>query len=257
MKNIVLLGSGNLATHLAHALKQADYNLAQIYSPTLANAKMLAQSVKCHNYTDQINQITSGCDLYLIALSDAAIETMAHQLANLPFFLGTVVHCSGSTSINILEKCKFTGVVYPLQSFSKQLAPSDFRNIPLFIEANSAHSKQLITDFANSLSDKVSYLDSTARQVLHLGGVMTCNFTNHLLALAFNLLRQHDIDPQYLAPLMHETVSKAFATGHPESVQTGPAIRHDKHVLDAHQQLLDESSRELYKLLSQSIQKIG
>ena len=43
--NIVLLGAGNVATHLCRALHEAGHKVMAVYSRTLANAQDVAQSV--------------------------------------------------------------------------------------------------------------------------------------------------------------------------------------------------------------------
>ncbi|MFC3560043.1 NAD(P)-binding domain-containing protein [Pedobacter jamesrossensis] len=55
--NIVLLGSGNVATHLAIALKAIGENIVQVFSPNFDNAKQLADKVNSEaiNQTYQID----------------------------------------------------------------------------------------------------------------------------------------------------------------------------------------------------------
>ena len=43
MKNIILIGSGNVATHLGIALQNCNYKIVQVYSRSNKNAKKLAQ----------------------------------------------------------------------------------------------------------------------------------------------------------------------------------------------------------------------
>ena len=39
MKNIILVGSGNVATHLGIALQNCNYKIVQVYSRSIENAK--------------------------------------------------------------------------------------------------------------------------------------------------------------------------------------------------------------------------
>ena len=43
MKRIILIGSGNVASHLGFALKKNNYQITQVYSRELENAKKLAE----------------------------------------------------------------------------------------------------------------------------------------------------------------------------------------------------------------------
>jgi predicted short-subunit dehydrogenase-like oxidoreductase (DUF2520 family) len=104
------------------------------------------------------------------------------------------------------------------------------------------------------LSEKVIELNSEQRKTLHLGAVFACNFTNHLLALAQELLEEKGLDYELLKPLIQETLSK-IEMNDPASVQTGPAIRKDQATILSHLDLLKHNPdlSELYTKLSQSI----
>ena len=56
MKNIVLIGSGNVATHIGIALKENGFNIIQVWSYNLKNAKILAKKLNCL-YTSNIKKI--------------------------------------------------------------------------------------------------------------------------------------------------------------------------------------------------------
>ena len=51
MKNIVLIGSGNLATQLSLSLLDNGYNIIQVWSQQIKNANKLAEKLHC-NATD-------------------------------------------------------------------------------------------------------------------------------------------------------------------------------------------------------------
>ena len=90
---------------------------------------------------------------------------------------------------------------------------------------------------------------------IHLAAVIASNFTNHLLYESQQILEKEKIDFSWIRPLMEETIRKAFETGKPASVQTGPAKRKDQKVLDTHLQLLQSKPdmQEIYRLISSSI----
>ena len=53
MKNIVLIGSGNLATQLGLSLLDNGYNIIQVWSQQIKNAINLADKLNC-NATDSL-----------------------------------------------------------------------------------------------------------------------------------------------------------------------------------------------------------
>lgn len=145
------------------------------------------------------------------------------------------------------------GVFYPMQTFSKQRTV-DFRQIPVFVESNSAADTQTLKDIASVLSEKVYEATSEQRKSLHLAAVFTCNFTNHMYALAAELLKKYQLPFEVMLPLIDETARKVHEL-EPCLAQTGPAIRYDENVINNHLQMLSDKPgmQELYRLISESI----
>ncbi|KRT16021.1 oxidoreductase [Pedobacter ginsenosidimutans] len=247
---IVLLGSGNVATHLAKALKAKGEDVVQVYSPNLNNAKLLADLIAAEA-VDDLNEVKQHADLYIISVKDDAIETIAKSLKNVS---GLVVHTSGTTDINILSSAvKKAGVFYPLQTFSKGKEVS-FENIPLCIEANDESQLTILNNLAIKISRQVYQLGGEKRKVLHLAAVFACNFPNHLYALANKILSQNDLDFEIIRPLIAETADKVMGNL-PENVQTGPAVRADESTLNKHLSMLTDMPelQNIYQTLSDSI----
>lgn len=248
--NIVLLGSGNVATHLGRAFKMAGQTIVQVWSRNIDHAKELADSLASVAVSD-IGDVNLSADLYIMAVKDGAIRTLAAGL-NLGDKL--IVHTSGSTRLEVLKGVSSRiGVFYPLQTFSKSKAV-DFRQIPIAIEANSVEDYAVIKSIADRLTEKVIELSSAQRKTLHVAAVFACNFTNHLFAISQELLHKDNLDFDLLRPLIAETAGK-IQLNDPESVQTGPAIREDQETINSHLEMLQENTElmEIYKKLSQSI----
>lgn len=247
---IVLLGSGNVATHLAKALKAAGENVIQVYSPNLDHARALADLIGAEALND-LNGLKQNADLYLISVKDDAIETVAKSLKEVS---GLVVHTSGTTDITVLSlQVKKAGVFYPLQTFSKAKEVS-FEQIPLCIEANDKDQLVILNTLATKLSRQVYQLDGEKRKVLHLAAVFACNFPNHLYVLANKILNQNGLDFEIIRPLIAETADKVMSNL-PENVQTGPAVRADESTLNKHLSMLTAMPelQNIYQTLSDSI----
>ena len=247
---IVLLGSGNIATHLGKALKMAGQNICQVWSRNNGRAAELADAVGATPVTE-LSDISYSADLYILAVNDDAIRSVAEQLH---VSEGLVVHTSGSTGLDILEGIAGrTGVFYPVQTFSKSKAV-DLRKVPIAVEGNTPEVTTTLHSLASRISEKVLEMNSVQRRTLHVAAVFACNFTNHMYVLADKLLADQNLDFDLLRPLIAETASK-IQTASPASVQTGPAVRADKSTLDKHLKLLtdDPALAELYEKLSQSI----
>ncbi|MBK8805953.1 MAG: DUF2520 domain-containing protein [Bacteroidales bacterium] len=143
--------------------------------------------------------------------------------------------------------------MYPLQTFSK-FKDLNFSNIPIFVEANSDSVTQTLIDFASILSPKVSVISSKQRIMLHLCAVFACNFSNHMCAIAEDILQKNNLRFDILKPLLQETFEKLNKHSPFES-QTGPAVRNDINIVYKHVELLCRFPKFVttYKIISDSI----
>jgi len=253
MKNIVLVGAGNVATHLGLALIASGYNVIQVYSRTEEPARKLADKLSATITTD-INNISGDADIYIIAVKDKAIEDITNQI-NISDKL--IVHTSGSISIDILKNASGNyGVLYPLQTFSKN-TEINFKTVPLCIEANTRLNENKLFSLARDISDNVHLITTKQRKSLHIAAVIACNFSNHMYFIAEDILKKENLAFDMLKPLIMETASK-IEDNSPGDIQTGPAIREDQKIMDNHLEYLSCSPtyRDLYKMISKSIIEI-
>ena len=251
---IVFIGAGNLATHLSQALKNTGCEIVQIFSRTEASAGKLAETLQVP-FTTDISHIVTNAFLYIISVSDDAVESLVEHL---PLTDQLVVHTAGSLPMSIFTgKLSNYGVLYPLQTFSK-MRPVDFSHIPFFIEANTPDNLQLLGNVVGTVSGKVYHATSELRMQLHLAAVFGCNFVNHLYHLAAQIAQQAGFGFGVLSPLILETAYKAVASGNPQNVQTGPAVRSDQGVMRKHIELLATRPewQEIYMMLSKNIAKV-
>lgn len=245
MIKVVLLGSGNVAIHLAKTLKNSNnIEFAQRYSRSDSNDEFFDKSIPViHN----IKQLKTA-DIYIIAISDDAITKFSRQLK---IKHGLVVHTSGNLSFEMLECKGSRGVLYPLQTFSKN-RNLNFKNIPICIETEKDREFHLLENLANSLSNMVYKTDYQKRKHIHLAAVFANNFTNHMYKIADDICKKQNISFEILKPLIGETAHKIL-TLDPLKVQTGPAIRSDSKVIENQLQELDKNQQEIYKLVTKSI----
>lgn len=246
---IVLIGSGNVACHLGKALKKCGHEIVFVYSRNSLHAKKLAKELKCKwgNNLKILQHFTAH--VYIIAVKDDAIEKIVQQM---PIVNGLVLHTSGTTALHVLhEKYKHCGVLWPIQTIHRH-SKVNFKNIPIVVEANNAQAKKLLKRIVNHLSNKVYSFTLEQRRALHLAAVWVNNFTNHLYVLAEDLLKKYNMPFSLLTPLIQSTAEKGMKN--PRKVQTGPAIRNDKHTMHTHIKLLSSKDQKtIYKLLSRNI----
>lgn len=252
-KSIVCIGAGNVATHLSKALQQQGFQLLQVYSRTEKSACILADALRCE-WTNQLTQVNEQADIYIVSVKDAVLETVIDQLAHCnPEAL--YLHTAGSMPMEVWKgKRKNYGVAYPMQTFSKQREVC-MKEVPFFIEANTAENLSLLREIIEKLSPKVYEASSTQRKYLHIAAVFACNFSNHMYAICEHLLTAHQLPFESMLPLIDETARKVHELP-PLEAQTGPARRYDENVIQSHLDMLKEEEpqlAEIYRLLSQHI----
>lgn len=247
-----MVGAGNVATCMARALQNAGHTIRCVYSRTEASASALAESLGT-GFVTNLEQLPDA-DAFIVMLRDDALLSLAPQIAAVhPGRL--FLHTSGSVPMTLWRSAgaKRYGVLYPMQTFSKGKTV-EWGDLPLFIEASSDECLRKIRILAGSLSDNVSVLDSGQRCRLHLAAVFACNFSNRMYAIADELLKDCGIPFSVMLPLIAETAAKVASVS-PAKAQTGPAVRGDDRVLDAHRSLLADKPewRNLYDVISKDI----
>lgn len=225
---VTLIGTGNLGTNLHHALRQAGHEVVWLHGRSFAPEDVRGEVV-------------------LISVKDDAIADVAARLGGASQL---VAHTSGTTDVNVLPQRR-RGVLYPMQTFSKQRLV-DFAEIPVFLEAADAEDVQLLELLARSVSRCVHRLDSPSRRHLHLAAVFACNFVNHCYDLSAEALREVGLPFEVMLPLIDETARKVHSIP-PRQAQTGPAVRFDEGVIRRHEDMLTGRAKELYRLMSTSI----
>ena len=264
---IVFLGSGNVATHLSQALNRSMSNeVVQVYSPTAVNAKSLAEKLSCAYCTD-INEVDVDADIYICSVKDSVQRQV--WLALKKHFIDSdvnltekiVVHTAGALAMdgddglsNVFPNC---GVVYPVQSFSKQ-REVELSHTPFLIEATIPSTLEKLRCLVATVSDRCYDATTKQRNALHPAAVFASNFANHMYAIANRLMEKNGLPFEILIPLIQETAQKVTEV-HPVTAQTGPAVRGDEVVMCKQEKGLmaggDETELEIYRLVSRNIQR--
>lgn len=230
---VAIVGTGNVATHLCNALGD----------------QVTLHRVDPHSF----DGMPDHADIVILSVKDNVIDQVAE---NIPKVFDIIAHTSGSVSIDILSKYGTDyGVFYPLQTFTKDV-PLIYAEIPFLIEGNSQKTQETLFRLAKKISGDVRFADSASRKTLHLASVFACNFSNCLIGIADRILRGKDMDYQILLPLLRQTISKLQHVS-PIEAQTGPAVRKDFLVINAHIKMLEQSGHddwaEIYELITNQI----
>lgn len=244
---VVILGSGNVATHLAKAIDKS-HDVVQIYSRNKDHVDSLTGELRDCKATCTIDNLITDADIYIVAISDDSIKDI---ITSMPQVRGIIAHTSGSVGMESFPQGGSAGVFYPLQTFSKD-TEVNITEVPFFLEASDPKTMQKLESLASSLGGKVYKADSQQRQALHIAAVFACNFVNHLLDISAEILEENGYSLDILEPLIKATVTKALEIG-PHDAQTGPARRGNTVTINKHLESLYNDKQIIYNLLTQSI----
>jgi len=246
MISVVILGAGNVATHLFKGFsKTNEVSVVQWYNRSLSAIQSYENKV---DVTDDLNTLKDA-DVYILAVSDDVIGELSSKL---PFKNKLVVHTSGSVSVYDIDKKHKRGVLYPLQSFSKN-AEMDFANVPICIETIDKACFPILKELSLSLGSPIKRINSDQRRVLHLAAVFVNNFTNQLYRIGHEITESEGAEFDLLKPLILETAKKVQEMS-PFKAQTGPAKRNDKKTIKKHLKTLEsQHHKDIYELLTKSI----
>lgn len=250
VKKINIIGSGNVATHFVSVL-HSKIQIINIFSYNIENAISLSNKVQKGIPISNIELIENDVDLNIIALKDDAIENIIPYLNKKT----PIVHTSGSLPIDIFKDFDSYGILYPLQTFSKN-KNLDISVIPFLLEANTNDFLNLLNEFCHqTLSKNTHFINSKQREQIHVAAVFANNFSTQMMIEAESILKENQIDFQILKELMKESIDKIFELG-PKQALTGPAKRKDNQIIQKHIEMLnDPKQKEIYRLLTERILK--
>jgi predicted short-subunit dehydrogenase-like oxidoreductase (DUF2520 family) len=251
--NIAIIGAGNVAWHLAPALEDAGHTITEVYARSLKSAEKVIERVYEAIPKDDLDFSESKAELFILAIRDSAISEVSDEII-LPDG-AILIHTSGTVNLDILNfsSASYTGVFYPLQSFTigKKV---EWEELPILVESDDGEILQKLKKLAKSLTHQVFTVRSKDRKGLHVAAVFASNFSNHMIRIAEEIMRRQGLDFEMLKPLIIESISKSLQIG-AKNAQTGPAIREDYETLEEHHQFLNynEQIAEIYRLISQDI----
>ncbi len=247
-QGITIIGTGNVAWHLAVAFKNAKVGINKIIGRDVEKARELGEYISCPYSTD-IMSIPDETGVVLICVSDTAIESVIGQLQHLHV---PVAHTAASIPLSVFGNNPSAGVFYPFQTFTRNIRMGQLE-IPICLEANSPGIYHLLETLAACISKTIISLNSEERKLLHIAGILVNNFPNYFYMQSFNFLAENQIDSKLLLPLIRETVQK-LNFGNPSDLQTGPARRGSTDIVYKHiDEIRNNELRELYSYLSKSI----
>ena len=257
MYSISIIGAGNVAFRFALAFQAAGHSINGVCSRNLEKADKVVRALKKHRSNavavSDYNSIPHS-DILVIAVSDAAIKSVAEQISKYSDRFEIIVHTSGATDMSVLSEAGIAncGVFYPLMTLSMN-KDLDVKLVPFLLESATDKGREILSSLATSLKAEYNFYSSQKRLQMHTAAVFATNFINYMLSMAYDIAHP---DFTFLLPSAIESVRKAFLHT-PYKAQTGPALRRDEQTLNKHISLLKEmglhEQARIYEILSGGI----
>lgn len=245
---IGIVGMGNVGIHFLQRLIELGYTHLMVYSRS-ENKVPLETVPKEVQFTHDFKEFIDF-DIIFCAVNDNNMVEMIQLISR----YAPVVSVSGTVELGLSESPHPTGVFYPLQSFSKTNAVH-WEHLPIFVESSDPAFRTLLLKLGTELSGNARILNGEQRKHLHVAAVFANNFSNYMFTQAAAYCAEHNLDFDWLKPLIRNTVDKLEHQS-PEASQTGPARRNDVQTIRKHLELLqNEDQKTLYEFLSTRIQQ--
>ena len=218
--NIALYGTGRAAGALGIAFAGAGHNIVDVHGRT---QERTAATTALFDVVPGLTQ------LRIIAVSDDAIEDVAHHIADLADGV-PAVHVSGAVSVAALDSIAATGSqvgsFHPLQTMPDPInGARQLRGAWIGITARQPLYGDLAT-LAGSIGSRPFSLEDANKPLYHAAAAAASNFVLAALAVAEDLFDAAGVPFEAAGPLVDAIVENAFALG-PRAALTGPIARAD------------------------------
>ncbi len=186
----------------------------------------------------------NSADLVLLCVPDRAIAEVASAIEPGPW----VAHVSGATPLGALAPHERRFSVHPLQTFTLERGPEQLDGAWAAVTAETDEARSLGHELAEVLGLDPFDLADDLRTLYHAGAAFASTYLVTLYRVASRLLDDAGAPPEALVPLMTRTIENGFQL-------TGPIVRGDWAVVDAHLDALHDAHPDLeplYRVLAEA-----
>jgi predicted short-subunit dehydrogenase-like oxidoreductase (DUF2520 family) len=249
---LAIIGPGRLGQGLALALRRRGFGV------TLWGRRSREVPPPLSLTAGPIGDAVAGAEIVLLAVPDAAVTSVATELAESRAIdrRHVVLHLSGLLDRSALAPLEGTGAAlgsfHPLQTIADAATAAErLRGAYAAVEGDPeaiAAAERL----ASTLRLTPVRLDAKAKAAYHAGATIVANYTVALVGLAARIAEQAGVAPELASriylPLLNGAAAN-LATMTPAAALTGAVARGDAATIDAHLAALAPGDRALYREL--------
>lgn len=249
MPRLGFIGPGTVGTALARGFANAGYPVVSIFGRSVERLERAAESVPGAQKARSAQAVVDAADVVFLTVPDDAIRPVADGLAWSPE--RSAVHCSGASSLDLLETSRAQGATvgafHPLQTLAS--VEQAMRNLPgsaIAIEASEPTLETALSEMARALGGHPFALRGD-KALYHASAVLACNDLVTLLDAAAGLWTDLGFTKEEglkaLLPLVRGTIENLDSLGLPNAL-TGPVSRGDVGTIERNLAALSEHDSE-------------
>ncbi|HEY0883102.1 MAG TPA: DUF2520 domain-containing protein [Archangium sp.] len=246
---VVIVGFGRVGGALALGLRAAGWDVSVL--PRAADSVRRAATARVFlaDHDD-----LRAAHLCILAVPDAAVAPAVELVEEDLGPQTALVHCSGALPLTVFSHARSKrpfGSFHPLAAISDMKDPLAGHTVALAATDRGLHAQ--LTQLAEALGMHPLEVPETGRASYHAGAVLSAGLVVALLDGAVSALQDAGLEReaalQALLPLTNSALRGVQSRGLDKGL-TGPVVRGDVGVVQAHLEALPPELGSLYRLLS-------
>jgi predicted short-subunit dehydrogenase-like oxidoreductase (DUF2520 family) len=252
---VVIVGFGRIGGALSLGLKKAGWPVSVLPRSAESVRRAAGMGLRLADHDS-----LKGCDLCILAVPDAAVPAAAEMVEEDLGTRSALVHVSGALQLSALgdRPGRRVGSFHPLAAVSD--ARDELAGHAAAVASNDRALHPVLWRMALALRMKPFELPETGRAAYHAGAVMSAGLLVALADAATAALEEAGLERavalESLLPLMRSALRGVEARGLEKGL-TGPVVRGDVAVVQAHLEALPAELGSLYRLLSRRALKLA
>ncbi len=192
---------------------------------------------------DDLSSAAEGVDLVLMTVPDAAIATVAAEVA--PVSTTVVAHTAGSLGLDVLGLHPRRAALHPLVAMpNAEVGARRLRSGAWFAVAGDELAREVV----EALGGRWFEVRDEHRAAYHAAAVIASNHVVALLGQAERVAELAGVPLEAYLDLVRVTIDNVAELG-PAAALTGPAARGDWDTIARHLDAIPEDEREAYEAL--------
>ncbi|MGV3620618.1 MAG: DUF2520 domain-containing protein, partial [Archangium sp.] len=246
---VVEVGCGGVGGALCLGVKEAGWNVATLPRSADAVRRAAAARITLADHDD-----LRAAKVCVLAVPDAAVHLATELIEEDLSPTTALVHCSGALSLSVFAggKTKHAyGSFHPLTAVSDAKDSLADHTVALASTTKELHA--ILVKMAEALKMTPLEVPETGRAAYHAGAVLSAGLLVSLLDAAVSAFQEAGLNRddalKALLPLSKSALRGVEARGLEKGL-TGPVVRGDVSVVQAHLESLPPELGSLYRLLS-------